>query len=285
MRSNKLLLLLLIFLLALPMTVLADEHEEEEPGTILDVLRTLTVPAAAVDAAELPDLGGRTITAAVENAYPPFNQIGDDGQGFGWDYDALGEICARLNCEVEFVETSWDGLILAISNGEYDVSGNGVTITDERREIVSFSDGYIILQQVLLARMDEDRFATIEEFVADESLTVAVQPGTTNFFTAEDLLGEGSERIIGVDSFPVAVQTVINGDADAAIMDDMAGQGYVGTNPEAVRIVGEPLTALEELGFIFPLDSDLVEPFNLALASMVADGTLDALNTRWFVGE
>lgn len=277
-------LFLLVMLLVVPMMALAQD-DEEEPGTIVDVLQTLTAPAAAPADVELPDLEGRTVTVAIENAYPPFNQVDDDGEAFGWDYDTLGEICARLNCELEYIETSWDGLILAVSNGEYDVSGNGITITEERREIIAFSDGYVTLEQVLLTSADEDRFDSIEEFVAIEDLTVGVQPGTTNFFTAEELLGEGSERIVAFDTFQVAVQAVINGDIDAAIMDDVAGQGYVGVNPDAVKIVGEPLTALEELGFIFPLESDLVEPFNLALASMTADGTLTEINNRWFLGE
>lgn len=277
-------LFLLVMLLVVPTVVLAQD-DEEEPGTIVDVLQTLTAPAAAPADVELPDLEGRTVTVAIENAYPPFNQVDDDGEAFGWDYDALGEICARLNCELEYIETSWDGLILAVSNGEYDVSGNGITITEERREIIAFSDGYVTLEQVLLTSADEDRFNSIEEFVAIEDLTVGVQPGTTNFFTAEELLGEGSERIVAFDTFQVAVQAVINGDIDAAIMDDVAGQGYVGVNPDAVKIVGEPLTALEELGFIFPLESDLIEPFNLALASMTADGTLTEINNRWFLGE
>jgi len=72
------------------------------------------------------------------------------------------------------------------------------------------------------------------------------------------------------------------GDVDAVIMDDSAGLGYIGANPDALQVIGEPLTS-EELGFIFPPGSDLVEPVNAALASMRDDGTLDALFQTWFV--
>jgi polar amino acid transport system substrate-binding protein len=82
---------------------------------------------------DLPDLGGATITVAVENAYLPFNFVDpDSGEADGWDYDALAEICARLNCVPEFVETAWDGMILAVANGEYDMAADGITITEER---------------------------------------------------------------------------------------------------------------------------------------------------------
>lgn len=284
MRRKSLLFVMLALLAALPfMGVFAQEDGE---GTILDVLASLTVPAAEAEAeaevAGLPDLGGRTVTVAVENLYPPFNSINEDGEAVGWDYDAVREICARLNCVPEFIETAWDGMILAISNGEYDMAADGITITEERAQSVAFSQGYMTLVQVLLGRVGEDRFSSVEEFVANEELTLGVQPGTTNFFVAQDLLGEGSPRIVPYDTFPIAVQVLIAGEVDAVVMDDVAGQGYVGANPDAVQVIGEPLTSVEELGFIFPLGSDLVDAVNAALDSMREDGTLLEITNRWF---
>ncbi len=249
-------------------------------------LLALTATVWAQDAeAELPDLEGRVITVAIENAYPPFNYIDEEtNEPIGWDYDAVNEICARLNCVPEYVETSWEGLIVAISNGEYDLAADGITITEERAEIVAFSDGYVSLEQTLLARVDEDRYNTIEEFFADESLTVGVQHGTTNYFTLIDVLGEDSDRVVLMETFQFAVLALIAGDIDAVIMDNVAGQGYVGANPDAVKALDDSITAEEELGFIFPMESDLVDPFNAALASMEADGTLLALNLYWFAG-
>jgi ABC-type amino acid transport substrate-binding protein len=238
---------------------------------------------AAQEAAseELPDLEGRTITVAVENLYPPFNSINPEtNEAEGWDYDAVNEICRRLNCVPEYVETAWDGMILAVSNGEYDMAADGITITEERAEVVDFSDGYIQTQQVLLVRLDEDRFTTMEEFVASPDLLMGSQPGTTNYELAAELLG-GEERIVAYDSFPVAVQALIAGDVDAVLMDDTAGQGYTGVNASEVKITGEPLQS-DELGFIFAKGSNLVEPFNAALASMREDRTLEIINAKWF---
>ena len=79
----------------------------------------------------LPDLGGREIIVAVENAYPPFNSIDQNGNGVGWDYDAFTEICKLLNCVPNFTEAAWDGIFEATAAGQYDVVADGVTITDE----------------------------------------------------------------------------------------------------------------------------------------------------------
>ena len=234
-------------------------------------------------AQDLPDLEGATITVAVENAYLPFNFIDpDSGEADGWDYDTVGEICVRLNCVPEYVETAWDGMILAVANGEYDMAADGITINDERKEIVDFSDGYVALEQVLLGRVDEDRFEDADSLVANEDLMVGVQPGTTNYFVALDLVGE--DRLVAYETFPVAVQALIAGDVAVVVMDDVAGQGYVGVNAESVQIVGEPLTATEELGFIFPPGSELRDAVNAALESMRDDGTLEQINNKWFLG-
>lgn len=254
----------------------------QEDGT-LEAINNKWFAGVSEETADLPDLGGRTVSIAVENSYIPFVFIDQEtNEAVGWDYDTVREICARLNCVPEFIETAWDGTILAVSNGEFDMAIGGITITDERAEVVDFTEGFISLQQVLLARVDEDRFTSAEELAANPDLMIGVQPGTTNYFVAVDLVGE--ERVVAYETFPVAVQALIAGDVDAVIMDDVAGQGYVGVNADKIQIVGEPLTETEYLGYIFPKGSELVEPFNQAIASMQADGTLQAISNKWFLG-
>lgn len=237
-------------------------------------------PAAASDEMMLPDLGGRSVTVAVENAYPPFNVLNEEtGEGEGWDYDTLGEICARLNCVPEYIETSWEGLIVAVSNGEYDMAADGITITEERAQIVDYSDGYIDVIQRMMVRLEEDRFASAADFVAGD-FVVGVQVATTNYIAAEELLGGGSERIVAYTEFGLAVQALITGDIDAVVIDDVAGQGYVGLNAEKIKLLPDDLIK-QQLGFIYPQGSELVEPFNQALASMREDGALAAINAKW----
>lgn len=268
MKFRNSLWLVLVVLLAMVSVSMAQEEEStEEPIT-------------------LPDLGGRVITVAVENVYPPFNFLTDDDEAMGWDYDVMAEICDRLNCVAELVETSWDGMILSVSAGELDMAANGITITEERQEIVDFSDGYVTLKQVFLVRAGEDRFETVEEFLADESLIIGVNPATTNYDTAVSLLDEdeNSPRLMVIDQ-DVAVQILLAEELDAVVVDAFVGQRYVNLYPDTLKLLDEELTAPEELGFVFPIGSDLVEPINLALASMRQDGTLDELNLYWFGGE
>jgi len=231
-------------------------------------------------AADLPDLGGQSISVAIENAYLPFNYIDlKTGEAAGWDYEVWDEICARLNCVPDYVEARWDGMIVAVSQGQFDAAADGITITEERAKVVDFSDGYISVDQRLLARIDEDRFDNTDSFVDNAELLIGTQVGTTNYETGVKWVG--AERVTTFDEFGLAVQALIAGDVDAVIIDETAGLGYQGANSDKVKL-DEGTLSSDQLGFIYPAGSELVEPVNAALASMQGDGFLQTINDKYF---
>jgi polar amino acid transport system substrate-binding protein len=226
------------------------------------------------------DLGGETVTVAVENAYVPYNFIPpDSNEGVGWDYDAWREICERLNCVAEFVEAGWPDVIVETGQGEYDTAADGISITDDRKEVVDFSDPYMVIEQKLMVRIDEDRFSTVDDF-KNGDYKMGTQVGTTNYELGVTLVGEA--RIDAFEQFGVAVEALISGDVDAVIIDDTAGQGYVGVNKDDTKLIDEALQS-DPLGFIFPPGSDLVAPVNTVIQEMTDDGTFDDLANTWFV--
>jgi polar amino acid transport system substrate-binding protein len=236
-------------------------------------------------AAELPDLGGRTVKAVTENAYTPLNFADPKtGKGIGWEYDAFNEIAKRLNLKVEWNLSSWDTMIQAVREGQFDVGMDGITITDERKSQVDFTDPYMVSEQYMLVRADETRFDDDDTFAADPDLLVGAQAGTTNFYTAVYEVLDGDEanpRIKLFDTFGASVQALKAGDVDLVLMDKTSAAGYMGASPNAFKIVGQPL-GREEFGFILKKGSDLVAPINAAIRSMKDDGTLDRLNQKWF---
>lgn len=235
--------------------------------------------SAPAQTSGLPDLGGREIVVAVENAYIPFNFIPvGSNQPEGWDYDTINEICRRLNCKPVYRQIAWDNMIAAVAAGQFDMAADGITITDERAKVVDFSEGYIAVDQRILVRKDDTRFKSVEDFKSGK-YKLGSQKGTTNYDEAVKLVGE--ENVVGFDTFDLAVQAVIAGDVDGVVIDDVAGVGYVGANADKVKLVEGRLVG-QQLGFIFPKGSDLVEPINAALRAMKADGTLDKINKKWF---
>jgi len=243
-----------------------------------------TTAAAGDDGGEasgLPDLGGRTVTVGIENAYLPFNYIpAGETEGQGWDYDAWAEICTLLNCVAEMTEAGWPAVIDQVAADELDTAADGISITDERKEVVDYSDAYMTVEQKLIVGLDDDRYDSPQALFDDPDARVGTQVGTTNFELIASLIDES--RIDAFDQFGLAVQALITGDVDAVIIDDAAGQGYVGENADQVKLIDDPLQS-DPLGFIFPKGSDLVGPVNAALAEMKANGTLEELGRKYFV--
>jgi polar amino acid transport system substrate-binding protein len=252
---------------------------------IFVALAALLFASVHADAAELPDLGGRSVKAVTENAYVPLNFADPkSGEGIGWEYDAFNEIAKRLNAKVDWKLSSWDTMIQAVREGQFDVGMDGITITDERKQQVDFSDPYMVSEQYMLVREGEDRFTDAASFAADEKLLVGAQAGTTNFYTAVYNVLDGDEanpRIKLFETFGASVQALKSGDVDLVLMDKASAAGYIGASPGSFKVIGEPL-GTEEFGFIFTPGSDLVAPVNAAIAEMKADGTLDNLNQKWF---
>ena len=257
--------------------------------TMRTLLATLALSLAfAVNAiaADLPDLDGRKITVVTEDAYPPL-QFKDPktGQSIGWEYDAMAEIAKRLNMEVDYAKTSWDAMIQAVSDGQYDLGMTGITIKEDRKEKVDFSTKYMTSQMFMLVRGDEERFADPASFKKDDDLLVGAQAGTTPFYVAVYEVLDGNEknpRIKIFETFGAQVQALRTGDVDLVLTDGTAGKGYVDASDGALKMVGGPL-GTEDFGFIFPKGSDLVAPINAAIRSMEADGTLEKLNKKWFL--
>ena len=245
----------------------------------------LSLAATAPLAQELPDLEGREVTVVTENAYPPLQFIDQAGEAVGWEYDAMAEIAERLNATVVYENTSWDAMIPAVSEGQYDMGMTGITIRDDRKEVVDFSAPYMTSEMVMMVRGDEERFTDAESFAADPDLLMAAQPGTTPFYVGVYEVLDGDEanpRILKFETFGAGLEALRAGDVDMVLSDSTGANGYVAASDGALKIIGEPL-GTEDFGFIFPKGSDLVEPINAAIESMRADGTLDALNQKWFV--
>ena len=178
-----------------------------------------------------------------------------------------------------FEETSWDGMLIAIANGEFDVAADGITFTEERDQTVDFSRLYNTYSETLLVRAEEDRFTTSAELLAIDGYRVGTQIGTTNEITAHELFGV--ENTQSFDTFGAAVQALLNDDVDAVVVDRPAAEGYIEAQG-GLSVLDESLSGVKGLAFAYPPGSDLIEPIDLAMGRMFTDGTWDDIFARWF---
>ena len=246
---------------------------------------TLVLTVSTASAANLPNLKGRTVVAVTGNDYTPLNFVDPKtGKAVGWEYDAVNEIGRRLNAKIDWKVCTWDTMISAIREGQFDVGMDGITINEKRKKQVDFSAPYMVSQQFMLVRAGENRFNDEKSFAANKKLLIGSQAGTTNFYVGVYNVLDGNEanpRIKLFENFGAAVQALVAEDVDMVLMDAASSRGYIGAMPGKLKIVGGPL-GTEEFGFIFTPGSDLVSPFNQAIQAMKEDGFLEKLNTKWF---
>lgn len=284
-RALKLVSLLLLLVLVLAACAPVQPAAAPAAAAAATAAPAAEAAAPAAGAAALPDLAGRTIEAAMANDFTPLQFIDPKtGDAMGWEYDAMNAICNLLNCTINFNTTSWDAMIPAVKAGQFDIGMDGITINAERAQQVDFSIPYMTSQQFMLVKAGEDRFTTPQEFAADDQLLIGSQAGTSGFYTAVyDILDgdEANPRIKLFENFGASVQALIAGDVDMVLVDAASGRGYIGANPDALKIVGDAIKS-EDFGFIFTPGSDLVAPFNAAITALRADGAFDALDTKWF---
>jgi len=256
------------------------------PALLPTLLLAGLIVGTVASAQDLPDLDGREVVIVTENAYPPLQFVDPkSGEAIGWEYDAVAELAGRLNFVAVYENASWDAMIPAVATGQFDMGMTGITIRDDRREQVDFSAPYMRSEMFMLVRADEARFSDGESFAAFEDGLVGTQAGTTPFYTAVYEVLDGDEanpRIKLFETFGIAVQALRAGDVDMVLTDGTAGQSYISANPDTFKRVGGAM-GVEDFGFIFPKGSELVAAFDAGIDALKADGTLDALDTRWFV--
>lgn len=234
--------------------------------------------AASFALAIAQDLDGRTLVVGSDTTYPPFETVNEAGEIVGFDIDVLTAICERVNCVVEFQTTAWDGIFPALANGEFDVVASGVTITEERDQVVDFTDSYFSVDQAVAVRV-EDESLTLEDFT-DSDLIFGAQQGTTNAIVAEDLVGR--DRVQLYDDFNAALLALINGDVDGVLIDDVVADEFVQQYAGEIAVGIRAVESGDELGFAVQEGDGLVDALNAGLQSIKDDGTLEELKDKWF---
>ncbi|MFO7544938.1 MAG: basic amino acid ABC transporter substrate-binding protein [Trueperaceae bacterium] len=241
----------------------------------------LTSALATVSAQATYDLGGRTLIVGSDTTYPPFETVNDQGEVVGFDVDMVNAICAVINCVAEFQTTAWDGIFAAMANGEFDLIASGITITEERAQVVDFTEPYHEVNQAVAVRT-EDENLTLADFT-DGDLLLGAQTGTTNAILAEELVGRDRLRIY--DDFNAAMLALINSDVDGVMIDDTSADAFVQQYAGQVVAAIRNVESGEKLGMAVQPGDELVDALNYGLQQIQEDGTLAALVEKWFSGE
>ena len=221
--------------------------------------------------------------------FPPYEMVADgdgvNGSGYeGIDIEIAYALADKLGLELVIDDMDFDAALLAVQNNSVDMMLAGLSYSEERDEVVDFSDPYATGVQVVIVKEGSD--VTLDNL---GDYMIGTQRGTTGYLYASDTPengGYGEDHVIGYDSGVTAVQELINGTIDAVIIDQQPAEAYVAANPDA------GLTILDgnwvEEDYCLAVDEGntaLLDALNTAMNELKSDGTLDAIVATYITAE
>jgi polar amino acid transport system substrate-binding protein len=236
------------------------------------------VPAPAPQAsAPAP---AKVIVVGTDAAYAPFESQNEKGEIVGFDIDIVKAIAAKAGIEVKFVNTPWEGIFNALAQGDRDMVVSAVTITDERKQTMDFSDPYFDAQQLIAVRND----SRVKSFADLKKLKVGVQTGTTGDEAVTKLLGKTSTAIKRFESTPMALKELESSGVDAVVADNGVVVHYVANNPGGnFKTVADKEFVPEQYGIAIKKgNTELLGKINKGLADIKADGTYAKIYAQYF---
>ena len=244
-------------------------------GIILSVVLSLCLAGCGNTANGTAQAG--VLVMATNAEFPPY-EYHEGSQIVGIDAEIAAAIAEKMGCELKIEDIAFDSIIPEVSSGKADMGMAGMTVTEDRKQNVDFSDTYAIARQVVIVRADSG----IESLDDLEGLTIGVQQGTTgDIYASEDYGDDHIERYAkGME----AVQALTQGKVDAVIIDNEPARVFVSEN-EGLVILDEAYADEEYAIAVKKGNTELLNQINAALAELKADGTLDAIVAKYISAE
>lgn len=220
------------------------------------------------------------VRVATDATWPPFEMVDETTKEvIGFDVDLMNAIAKKAGFEVEFVNVPFDSALAGISQCQYELSISAITITDDRKLTMLFSDPYFAAGQIVTVHMDNQDIKGMEDLSGKK---VGAMIGTTGAIEAEAIPGVD---YAAYDTIDLAFLDVMSGQIDAVIADNELAYGFVKQNPTKLKVVGEVFTGELYGVAVCKNRTDLLEKVNKALAAVKGEGLIDELVTKWIGDE
>ena len=271
---KKLFALALSVMMLLSFAACAAKPAEEAPAA---------AAAASVDMSGVKLMQDGVLTVGMEIGYPPFEDFAEDGTTpIGYDVDFAKALGEKLGVTVNFVNTAWDGIFQGIGVN-YDCVISAVTITEERKASMLFSEPYINNYQAVVVKKD---FAgKIGSFMDLNNMAIAVQKETTSDILMSDYVSTGSitATISANEKVTTCFTQLENGEVDAVVVDSTVADGYLASNPDKFVKIFQDESEPEQFGVAMALDNTALQTaINEAIAQLTTEGFFESNYAYWF---
>ena len=234
--------------------------------------------ASETETAELSTVEPGKLIMSTNAAFPPYEMTTDSGEFEGIDIETAQAIADKLGLELQIDDMDFDAALLAVQQGKSDMVMAGVTVTDERQNVMDFTDSYATGIQSIIVKEDSD-IASVDDLAGKK---IGTQRGTTGYLYCSDDFGD--ENVVAYDDGLTAVQMLNNGQVDCVVIDNAPAKEFVAANP-GLRLLD---TAYVEEDYAIGVgkgNTELQDAINTALEELKADGTLQAIVDKYITAE
>ena len=258
---------------ALALTACGGSASTASSAAASSVAASSEAASTSAAAAELTTVEAGKLTMATNATFPPYEMTIE-----GIDVDTAQAIAEKLGLELQIDDMDFDAALLSVQQGKADIAMAGITVTDERMAVMSFSDSYATGIQSVIVPEGSD-IASVDDLAGKK---IGTQRGTTGYLYCSDDFGE--DAVVAYDNGLTAVQALNNGQVDAVVIDNEPAKAYVESNP-GLKILD---TSYAEEDYAIGMNKSntaLLEAVNAALEELKADGTLQAIVDKYIKAE
>ena len=231
----------------------------------------------STDAAEVTTVEPGVLTMGTNATFPPYEyKDGDDVVGI--DAEIAQALADKLGLQLEIVDMDFDSLVASVQSGKIDMSLAGMTVTEERKQNVDFTDSYATGVQVIIVKEDSD-IASADDL---EGKLIGVQQGTTGHLYCADDFGE--ENVIPYANGATAVQALLQGKVDCVVIDQEPAKAFVEAN-EGLKILETAYTTEDYAAAVSKDNPALTAALNSALQELKDDGTIQGILDKYIKAE
>ena len=234
--------------------------------------------ASETETAELTTVEPGKLIMSTNAAFPPYEMTTDSGEFEGIDVETAQAIADKLGLELQIDDMDFDAALLAVQQGKSDMVMAGVTVTDERQNVMDFTDSYASAVQSIIVKEDSD-IASVDDLAGKK---IGTQRGTTGYIYCSDDFGD--ENVVAYDNGLTAVQMLNNGQVDCVVIDNAPAKEFVAANP-GLKLLD---TAYVEENYAIGVgkgNTELKDAINTALEELKADGTLQAIVDKYITAD
>ena len=263
---------------ALALTACGGSASTASSAAASSVAASSEAASTSAAAAELTTVEAGKLTMATNAAFPPYEMTTDAGAFEGIDIDTAQAIADKLGLELQIDDMDFDAALLSVQQGKADIAMAGVTVTDERKNVMDFSDSYATGIQSIIVPEGSD-IASPDDLAGK---MIGTQRGTTGYIYCSDDFGDNA--VVAYDDGLTAVQALNNGQVDAVVIDNAPAKEFVAANPGLVLLD----TSYAEEDYAIGMakgNTALEDAVNAALEELKADGTLQSIVDKYITAE